>query len=188
MNIKINENVFTTFPCLESERLLYREFKIEDASDIFLMRSDDEVTRYLDMAKHKSIKDSEEWISSLHESYKNMSGINWALVEKSTNVFIGYFGFWRMIPDHCRAEIGYALKPKYWGSGFMKETLDRLVQFGFKDLGIHSIEANVNKNNKNSRQLLERKGFIKEAHFRENFLFNGEFLDSIIYSLIESDI
>ena len=187
MNLKINDKIFTSFPNLESERLIFREFKIKDAEDLFFIRSNDEVMEYMDTTKHNSIKDSEELISSVHESYKNKNGINWAIVEKSTNSFIGYFGYWRMIPEHCRAEIGYALKPKYWGKGYMKEALNKLVDFGFNELGLHSIEANVNINNNSSIKLLEKKGFIKEAHFRENYLFNGVYLDSIIYSLIESN-
>ena len=76
MNTKINENVFASFPCLKSERLIYREFKLEDASDLFSIRSNKEVMKYMDMTSHKSMKDSEELITSLHESYKNKKGIN----------------------------------------------------------------------------------------------------------------
>lgn len=51
----------------------------------------------------------------------------------------------------------------------------------------HRIEANMNPNNILSIKLLEKLGFKKEAYFRENFFYNGKFLDSVIYSMIESD-
>ena len=101
---------------------------------------------------------------------------------------IGYFGYWRLIRKHCRGEIGYALHPKVWGNGYMKETLDCLIPFGFNEMNLHSIEANLNPNNGNSERLLQRFGFKKEAYFRENYLFNGKFNDSVIYSLLESDL
>ena len=70
----------------------------------------------------------------------------------------------------------------------MFEAMTKLIGFGFKELHLHSIEANINTNNRNSEKLLLKFGFKKEAYFRENYLFEGEFLDSIIYSLLESDI
>ena len=93
-----------------------------------------------------------------------------------------------MIPEHCRAEIGYALKPEYWWKGYMYETISRMLRFGFENMKLHSIEANVNPANARSKKLLEKIGFKKEAYFRENYLFDNKFLDSIIYSLLEIDL
>lgn len=188
MDFSINNSVFKIFPELESERLLFRSISSDDSKEIFLIRSDDEVMKYLDTNKHTSIEESINLIISIQESYKNKTGINWAIVEKETNSFAGYFGFWRIIPEHCRAEIGYALKPEFWGKGFMAETLNVMLKFGFQTLKLHSVEANVNPNNAASIKALEKTGFKKEAYFRENFLFNKEFLDSVIYSLLEKDM
>ncbi len=107
---------------------------------------------------------------------------------KSTDELIGYFGFWRLAMRHCRAEIGFALKPQFWGKGIMKETMNCLINFGFTELNLHSIEANVNPENEKSERLLVKFGFKKEAYFRENFFYNGIFKDSIIYSILETDL
>ena len=66
----------------------------------------------------------------------------------------------------------------------MKEAMDAVLEYGFKEMKLHSIEANVDPGNQPSIKLLEKKGFIKEAHFKENMFFNGSFLDSAIYSLL----
>ncbi len=142
----------------------------------------------MDVPGFESIDDAEKLINSVEESYKKQTGINWAIIEKQSKSFVGYFGFFRIIPEHCRAEIGYALKPEYWGKGYMHETLKRMVRFGFDNMKLHSIEANVNPDNEKSKKVLEKIGFKKEAYFRENYLFNGKFLDSIIYSLLEKDL
>lgn len=188
MNYKINDKIFEKFPKLESKRLIYREFEKSDALDLFLIKSDDNVMNYMDSPKHHTTQDSEKIILEIQNSFKEKTGINWAIIEKSTNELIGYFGFWRLINKHCRAEIGYALKFDCWGKGVMKETINRLVDFGFNDLKIHSIEANVNPNNEKSKQLLVKLGFKKEAYFRENYLFDNKFIDSVIYSLLETDV
>ena len=166
----------------------YREFEKKDAPDLFLIRSNDVVMKYMDSVKHKSVQDSEKLVCEVQKSFKEKKGINWVVVEKSTNKLMGYIGFWRIMNEHCRAEIGYALKPEFWGRGFMTESLTRLIDFGFNDLKIHSFEANVNPENKRSILLLEKLNFKKEAYFRENYFFDGKFIDSVIYSLLETDL
>jgi len=188
MLTEINKNLFKSFPEFETERLRFRKIYVSDAKEIFLIRSNDDVMRFMDVPRHHSISDSEKLIETAEESYKNETGMNWAIIEKHSQSFIGYIGFIRIFSEHCRAEIGYVLKPEYWGKGYMFETINRLVRFGFEEMKLHSIEANVNPLNERSKKVLERVGFKKEAHFRENYLFNGEFLDSIIYSLLEKDL
>ena len=188
MTTEINKNIFKSFPELESERLYFRKINLNDANEIFLIRSNDDVLRFMDVPRHHSIGDSEKLIRSVDESYKSESGICWAIIEKQSNVFIGYIGFIRMTPEHCRGEIGYVLKPEYWGKGFMYEAINTVVKFGFGEMKFHSIEANVNPLNDRSKKVLERVGFTKEAYFRENYLFDGKFLDSVIYSFLEKDL
>ena len=188
MITEIDKSIFNSFPEFESERLLFRKFLLSDAKDLLLIRSNDDVMRFMDVPRHNSISDSEKLIQLIDESYKKESGIDWSIIEKHSNSFIGYIGFIRIFPEHCRAEIGYALKREYWGKGYMYETINRIVRFGFENMKLHSIEANVNPENERSKKVLEKIGFKKEAYFRENYLFDGKFLDSIIYSLLEKDL
>ena len=188
MNTEIDKSVFKSFPEFESKRLLFRKILLSDAKDLLLLRSNDDVMRFMDVVRFESISDAEKLINTIEEGYKKQEGITWAIIDKHSNSFIGYFGFWRMIPEHCRAEIGYALKREYWGKGYMYETINRMVRFGFENIKLHSIEANVNPANEKSKRVLEKIGFKKEAYFRENYLFNNKFLDSIIYSLLEKDL
>jgi ribosomal-protein-alanine N-acetyltransferase len=188
MKTEINKSVFEKFPLLESERLVFREIIPGDSEDLFLIRGDNDVMRFMDIPKMILISDSEKMIQSCGESFTNGNGINWGIIEKSSNNFIGYFGFWRLIKEHCRGEIGYALNKKYWGKGYMTECIKTMIKFGFRELNLHSIEANVNPGNEKSILLLERSGFSKEAYLRENYLFEDKFLDTITYSLLESDL
>jgi len=188
MKIEINKSIFEVFPILESERLLFREMSLSDSKDLFLIRSNDDVMRFMDTCKMESINDSEELIQFCSETYKTGNGINWVIIEKCSNNFIGYFGFWRIIKEHCRAEIGYALNQRYWGLGYMTECLKTMMKFGLKELQLHSVEANVNPHNEKSIKLLEKIGFQKEAYLRESFLYDNKFLDTVTYSLLEKDL
>ncbi len=183
----INEIYFNHFPNLESERLILRKLELTDASDVQLIRSDEKVMIYMDSERHKTIQFSENFISENLKMYKEKTGIFWAIIEKSTSRFIGDFAFFKIDHKNSRTEIGYTLKPEFWKKGFMKEAMLRIFNFGFEDLNLHSLEANINPENDNSRAILTKMGFQKEAYFRENYFYNGDYLDSEIYSLLKSN-
>ena len=153
-----------------------------------MIRSDERVSKFLDSEKHASLAHTERFISDNLETYESGKGLFWGLIERSSNNFIGDLAFWRIDIRHSRAEIGYTLKPEYWGRGYMKEAMTRIIQFGYDELNIHSIEANINPKNENSRALLLKMGFKKEAYFRENYFYNGEYLDTETYSLLRQDL
>lgn len=185
--ITINEEIFDRFPMLESDRLRYRTYEEKDAASLFSMRSDPKVMKYMDTTWMQSIDDAKKMIFQNHQSFVDKEGFKWVIAEKDSDKMIGDFGFWRIDKAHCRGEIGYALLSQYWGKGFMREAMNTLLKFGFEKINLHSVEANVNPNNKASINILKRFGFQQEAYFRENYLFNGEFLDSAIFSLLKKD-
>ncbi len=103
---------------------------------------------------------------------------------KSTNKVIGVIGFYRMQKENYRAEVGYMLHTDFHKQGMMKEAIDVVIAYGFTQMKLHSIEAVIDPRNTASENVLIRSGFVKEAHFKENFLHQGEFLDSVHYSLL----
>jgi ribosomal-protein-alanine N-acetyltransferase len=78
--------------------------------------------------------------------------------------------------------VGYMLFPKYNGRGIVSEALQKVVDYGFNDMKLHSIEAILDPENKGSERVLLKNGFVKEGHLLENEYYEGRFLDSMIYS------
>lgn len=187
MEYELNPKPFEVFPNITTERLSLRSFTEGDAHDLFALRSNESVMKYMDISPHKSSEDSMHMIRSICDDYKGKKGLNWAICEAGSKQMIGYVSFWRILHEHSRAEIGYALRPAFWRQGIAKEALLAIIEFGFETLRLHSVFANVNPSNVASIILLKKLGFVKEAYFRENYLFNGKFLDSVVYSLLESD-
>jgi len=179
--LKLN---FTPFPVLLTARLQLREVTTDDANEIFFLRSDKEVLKYLDKEPAKSVDEAKEFIERIKNDQLNNDGILWGITLKDNPVIIGNIGYWRMQKEHYRSEIGYALNPLFQGKGIMQEALQAVIQYGFEIMKLHSVEANVNPANEASIRLLEKNGFVKEAYFIENYYFDGKFLDSVIYSLI----
>jgi ribosomal-protein-alanine N-acetyltransferase len=105
-------------------------------------------------------------------------------MRESPAVLIGSIGYWRLIKEHYRAEVGYMLNALLWRKGIMKEALNKIITFGFDELKLHSIEAHINTANTASAGILTSSGFIQEAYFKENYFFEGTFRDTKVYSLL----
>ncbi len=177
---------FTPFPEIQTDRLLLRRMTINDAKEIFFLRSSDEVMKYIDKEKTAALQDAEIYINKINDSINSNNGIMWGITFKNNpKKIFGYIGYWRLIKENYRAEVGYLLHPLYWRKGIMKEALLRVIDFGFKDMQLHSIEANINPSNAASARLLQATGFVQEAYFKEDYFFNGKFYDTVIYSKLQ---
>ena len=175
---------FSPFPELLTDKLLLRKVDKSDFNEIFFLRSDTRVMKYIERTPAKTSDDAFKFIEMISKQEKNNLSITWAITLKGNSKLIGTICFWNIIAEHYRAEIGYVLHPDYWGKGIMQEAITEVINYGFKKMNLHSIEADVNPDNSSSIKLLEKNNFIKEAHFNENYYYEGRFYDSAVYSLL----
>jgi len=175
---------FTPFPNLETERLQLRRVVNDDVNEIFALRSDKETMKYIPRPLVKTKEDALEHIALIDSKIDNNEGINWAITLKNDPKLIGLIGHYRIKPEHYRAEIGYMLLPEYHGKGIITEAIKETVKYGFEIMKLHSIEAVIDPKNLASEKVLQKSGFVKEAHLKENECFEGRFLDTVIYSIL----
>ncbi|MFE3867200.1 GNAT family N-acetyltransferase [Flavobacterium sp. LS2P90] len=175
---------FTPFPNLETERLLLRRVNENDANEIFALRSNPETMKYIPRPLVKSIDDALEHIAMIDAKIDTNEGINWAITYKYDSKLIGIIGHYRIKPEHYRAEVGYMLLPEYNGKGIISEAIKEVVNYGFNEMKLHSIEAIIDPENFGSERVLQKCGFVKEAHLKENEFYEGRFLDTVIYSIL----
>lgn len=175
---------FQKFPTQETERLLLRNHDLADAHELFKMRTNEDVMQYIDRPRPKAVAEVEEQLRSFNSGYNNANLLVWAIsLKENPGKLIGCIGFYRTDFANHRAEIGYMLHPDYWRKGLISEALHQIVTFGFKEMDLHTISANINPANDASRQILVKHGFVQEAYFKENYYFQGKFLDSEIYGI-----
>ena len=175
---------FTPFPTIETDRLILRRITTDDVNEIFELRSNPETMKFIPRPLVKNTEDALEHIAMIEEKIETNIGINWGITLKDSNKLLGIIGYYRMQPENHRAEIGYMLLPEFHGKGIIPEAVKRLIQYGFEDLKLHSIEAVIDPENFASETVLLKCGFVKEAHFKESELYEGKFLDKVIYSLL----
>ena len=175
---------FIPFPILITDRLLLRKLDKSDANEILFLRSDKAIMKYIPKAPATSIQDAVDFIESIINLENKHEGITWAITLKDNPRLCGTICLWNIQKNHYRAEVGYVLDPQLHGKGIMQEALQKVLQYGFEVMKLHSIEALIDPANLASARLLEKNNFIKEAHFKENFFYDGNFLDTVVYSLL----
>jgi [ribosomal protein S5]-alanine N-acetyltransferase len=176
---------FSPFPEIKTKRLLLRRLTDADAPEILFLRSDETVMKYIDREKTKSLEEAVAFIEMVNTNIDKNESIMWAIaLQDKPDTLIGNIGFWRILNQHYRSEIGYMLHPAFWNKGIMKEALLATTDFAFNNMKLHSIEAHINPGNTASGMVLEKAGFIREAYFKEDFFFKGTFIDTAIYSLL----
>jgi [ribosomal protein S5]-alanine N-acetyltransferase len=169
-------------PVLETDRLRLRPLQDKDAEALFALRSNPVSMQYIARPIAKTMQDIEELMQKIRQVQQDKKGFWWGITLNDMDTIIGNIGIFNIDADNYRAEIGYMLLPDYFEKGIMHEVLCTIVPFGFKELALHSIYANIDPANIASAKLLEKNNFLKEAFFKENYYFDGKFLDTIVYS------
>jgi [ribosomal protein S5]-alanine N-acetyltransferase len=178
---------FTPFPNLETERLLLKRLVKSDAPILWRLRNSEAVMQYIDRPRQKDIKETELFIKHIDGRINANTDINWGIFLKSNpNDLIGTIGYYRNQPENHRGEIGYMLDSNHWRKGIMTEAMRKVIDYGFNEIKFHTIEACINPDNIASREILLKNGFVKEAYYKENYLYKGKFMDSEVYTLFDN--
>lgn len=176
---------FSPFPELTTDRLLLRQMTLADAPAVQRLRSNVDVMKHINRPHTKTVEEAQNWIQVIQEALANNTGITWCLcLKEAPQKHVGSIGLWRIDRENYRAEIGYMLEPSLQGKGHMYEALQKVVEYGFREMKLHSIEAQLDPRNSASAALLKKGGFVQEALFKENYYWQGRFDDTAVYSLL----
>lgn len=168
---------FTSFPILTTERFTLRQLTIDDRQNIFALRSDIAINKYLDREPSRTIEDAIHFINIINDKIKKSKSLYWAITMTDTKSFVGTICLFNFLNEANSCEIGYELLTKYQGQGIMKEATEKVIDFAFQTLQFEKIVAFTHKANQPSTKLLSKCSFLpsKEAD-KEN-------ADCIIYTL-----
>ena len=180
----MNKN-FSPFPILETERLFLRKLSLDDAEEIFTLRSNDEVNKYIDRPKANDIDEAIAFINKVNIGVANDNWLYWAICFKDIPMLIGTICLWNLNEVENKAEVGYELIPKYQGKGIAQEVLSKIIEFGFDVVQLNKIEAYTHKENLSSTKLLEKFNFVRDTHEESKIDFTVENPNTVVYSLFK---
>lgn len=180
----MNELNFTPFPVIETERLVMRNLSHNDVDEVLAIRGNETTMQYIPRPIARTKEDALAVIDMITGFTSRNERINWGITEKGNDKLIGIIGYVNFKPESHRAEVGYVLHHEYQRRGITHEALQAVTDYGFNTLQLHSLEAIIRTDNIASIQLVEKAGFVREAHFRDYIFHNGRYWDEYVYSLI----
>lgn len=144
---------------IETERLLLRTFTENDATLIYELNGDPDVTRYThdpvkDIAHAKEILDK-----TIIPQYVLYNHGRWAVHVKPTLEFLGWCGL-KYRPELNEIDLGYRFKKEFWGKGYATEAAYASIKYGFTKLNLHRIVGRAEIDNVGSWKVLENCGMI----------------------------
>lgn len=164
---------------LETERLLLRRFTENDIDDVYAMRSDIDVMRFI-REPQKNRAEAESWINLISSRWAAEKIGFCALIDKATEKYIGWCGLWRL-QETDEIEVGYALIKEYRGKGYAMEAAQAFLVYGFETLNLKEIVAVARPENRASWSVMERLGMTYD--------YTGRFYDSdlVHYSITKKE-
>lgn len=171
---------------LSTPRLRLRWITPDDAEALFAMLSDPLVTQYWSGGPWTSIQQAHDTIASSLANYADGSGVRFVIELAGTPGLIGYVTLHHFMDASRRCEVGYALARPYWNQRYAGEALRAVLAYGFRELGLNRVEADIDPANVASARLLERYGFRKEGYMPQRWIVRGKPADTVYYGLLRS--
>ena len=147
----------SSFPMLTTERLTLRQLLESDVEEIFLLRSDTTINKFLDRKPSETLEDALNFIRNI----KKNEFLYWAITQTHNGKLIGTICLFDFSDELNKCEIGYELLTDYQGQGIMSEATQKIIEFAVHTLGIKTIDACTHKDNQSSTKLLQKFNFVK---------------------------
>jgi RimJ/RimL family protein N-acetyltransferase len=142
----------TDFP---AARINFTPFSLDDVSDLFQIRGDDEAMRHWDWPADKSLADTERAARKMLEDVAEGAAKIWT-VRLSDGTFVGVVDLSEIA--NGEADIGFMIRRDHWGKGYAFGAC-MLAIVNAHALKLKRLTARIHADNQRSRKLLQRLGF-----------------------------
>jgi RimJ/RimL family protein N-acetyltransferase len=150
---------------LETSRLIFRSFTIQDLPQFAAIQADPDVMRYV--GGIRSFDDSKGQLLEILRLDQETGLARFAVERKEISGLIGYCGF---KPAGEFVDLGYQYSKEVWGQGIGLESAKTIREYGLSRLGITNMEAGGSIQNIASVKIMEQLGFAD----REELIFDGQ--------------
>ncbi|TYO92239.1 RimJ/RimL family protein N-acetyltransferase [Elizabethkingia miricola] len=157
---------------LETNRLIMRPFEETDAEGLFLLDSNPEVMKYVGGIVSTEVEQSRQMIEFIQNQYKENGVGRLAVIEKSSNILIGWSGLKYLTKEINGMknvyELGYRFLPEYWGKGYATETAIAALNYAFNEIKTDVVYAMAVTENAGSNRVLRKLDFEELGTFLDD--------------------
>lgn len=185
---------FSVKPTLKGKKVILRPFEINDwkimieiLEDLEVKKltgsvtNDEEANKSLDANNKEKIKD---WYQSRNQQ---IDRLDLAIVDRETGNMVGEVVYNDFDEDTNNVNLRILIGPSGRNRGLGTEAISLFMEYGFQVLNLHKIELEVYSFNPRAEKSYKKNGFILEGIRRENFYYNGEYIDTKLYGILKSD-
>jgi ribosomal-protein-alanine N-acetyltransferase len=173
-------------PNLTSQRVLLREMRPSDAPSLCALLTTREVQRFISPPP-PDIPGFERFIARSRIQQRLGQLACFAITLRGQEPAIGIIQLRETEKPFATAEWGFALGSPFWGTGVFQEAAQLALEFAFKRLSVHRVEARASIRNGRGNRALLKLGAIQEGVLRKAFLKNNEYQDQVLYAVVEED-
>ncbi len=168
------------------EHIIARKFTLDDAASVFAVVDSNRIylrqwMPWLDQTT--SVANIEQFIQKAQEGYAN--GTNLILGLWDNTQYVGVISFNKI--DGASAEIGYWISENYQGKGIIRRAVKLLIEYGFQDLNLATVNIQCATNNLKSHAVAQRLGFAQVKTIPNNEWLYDHYVDHALYVLTQSD-
>jgi [ribosomal protein S5]-alanine N-acetyltransferase len=167
---------------IETQRLILRQFKLQDWQAVHSYTGDAVVMTYLEEGQM-----SEAQTRQFVEENSGDTAKAFPVLLKADNQLIGHMVFHLWFAPQTY-ELGWVFHPTYQGKGYATEAAKALLQYGFQDFHPHRMIATCQPENPASYRVMEKIGMHREGHFRKCISRgNNIWWDEYFYAILEEE-
>ncbi len=170
---------------IRGKKVRLRAIEREDLPRYIVWLNDPEVMEYFGLYQPSSLEDEEAWYATQRS---DTSVMNFAIETLREGQHIGGCGFSHIDHRNRSAECGLFIGEKsLWNQGLGTDSLQALVDYGFRQLNFHRIYLRVFAENRRAIRSYEKVGFQFEGRWREAEFRHGRYHDIIWMSILSHE-
>ena len=170
---------------IETDRLILRRFKEDDAQEIYEGYVNQEDFLYYANKEKRTLQEEIDSLKGIDEKYNNPEYYNWLITLKDNKKVIGAI---HLNVDNYNesVEFNYAIDDRYQGNGYMTEALEAVKNYCLNEMKVNKIFGGCEVNNIASKKVMEKCNFIYEGTLRKHLKLRDGYHDMCIYSIIDN--
>ena len=173
-------------PTLRARQVVLRELRASDAASLFALLTTEEVSRFISPPP-TTVEGFERFIGWTFRQRAAGTFACFAVTVVGFDTAVGNFQVRALESGFGTAEWGFALGSDFWGTGVFQEGAALVLDFAFETMGVHRLEARAAVKNGRGNGALQKLGAVQECRLRKSFQKNGEYLDQVLYAMLDTD-
>jgi len=171
-------------PSINTDNLVLRPFEHADASQVQELAGHFKIAEMTENIPHPYADGmAESWIGTLHSRWEKRQSATFAICSGSNAEILGCCSL-QVSMKNRRASLGYWIGIEHWNQGHCTEAASALIKFGFRQIGLHRIEATHLSKNPASGAVMRKLGMTHEATMVDYVFKNGRYENMELYSIL----